>query len=287
MTTTRAFANVAAALLGLLACLPAHGAIITLQAGASGQPADIIEEAMLVQPNANDNFGGRVDFEAGVIGNGQVRTAPMRFNVDDPSLGLYAGGTPLFVAVHSVTLTLTTNAVQTNPANMDLRIAAGTDSQGDWVEGTGTSASLPDIFPEHDTGQVTYSERREGQGTGWVPNTDYHRLMGDGVLATVDTYPGINTTFNIPLAALPTESLGDLLNRWATGNNEGILINDVNRSGFARWGFHSSEAATVGLRPMLTIQYTLPEPTTMALLGMGGLALLRRRRQTRLRRSSA
>ena len=43
---------------------------------------------------------------------------------------------------------------------------------------------------------------------------------------------------------------------WAEGNNEGIYLNDVNRSGFARWFVHASESAATAKRPKLTIEYT-------------------------------
>jgi hypothetical protein len=59
----------------------ARAASVTLQAGAGGQSNEIIQEAMLVQESGNNNYGGRDNFEVGVLGNGRVRTTVMRFDV--------------------------------------------------------------------------------------------------------------------------------------------------------------------------------------------------------------
>ena len=263
----------------------APAATVVLQAGTGGQPADIIEEAMMVQPNPNDNFGGRGDFEAGEDWDPShwLRMSVMRFNVTDPSLGLYVGGTPQFYSINSITLTLTPTGGSDKPGNMDLRVAAGTESQGDWVEGTGISASVPNNPPNEDTGQVTYSERREGQSTPWSPS-GYTSGIGDGVLGGITgaSWPGAGVSFDISFSPLAGETLTDLVGRWATGNNEGVLINDVNRTDEARWAMFSSEYATIADRPALTIDYTpVPEPVTMgaialALASLGGY--VRRRR---------
>jgi len=272
----RVFSAVAVGLV-FMAFGSSQGAIVTLQAGAGGQPAEIIQEAMLIQPNPNDNFGGRGSFEAGEDWDPShwSRMSVMRFNVTDPSLGLYDGGTPQFYRINSITLSLTPTGVSENPGNMDLRVAAGTESQGDWVEGTGISASVPDVWPNEDTGQVTYSERREGQSTPWSPS-GYPGGTGDGVLGSISgaSWPGAGVRFGISFSPLPGETLTDLVDRWATGNNEGVLINDVNRTGEARWAMFSSEYGTIADRPALTIDYMpIPEPSTLAIWALGLLGL--------------
>jgi len=158
---------------------------------------------------------------------------------------------------------------------MDLRVAAGTESQGDWVEGTGISASAPNTPPNEDTGQVTYSERREGQGTAWSPS-GYPGGTGDGVLGSISgaNWPGVGNRFNISFSPLPGETLTDLVNRWVTGNNEGVLINDVNRTDETRWVMWSSECPTIDDRPALKIDYMpIPEPSTLAIWALGLLGL--------------
>jgi len=61
--------------------------------------------------------------------------------------------------------------------------------------------------------------------------------------------------------------------RW-TGNNEGVLINDVNRTDEARWVMWSSEYPTIADRPALTIDYMpIPEPCTLVIWALGLLGL--------------
>jgi hypothetical protein len=59
-------------------------------------------------------------------------------------------------------------------------------------------------------------------------------------------------------------------------NNGGLLelILTSPSSAFVRW--NSDDATTAGFRPLLEVSY-VPEPTATALLGLGGLVLLRRR----------
>ena len=82
-----------------LACLPMFVVATALSARAdvATLTGSQIEDAMLVQEEPNDNWGGRTNFEVGVIGNGRVRTTVMRFDVTDPSLGLFANGAPCHV----------------------------------------------------------------------------------------------------------------------------------------------------------------------------------------------
>lgn len=268
----------------LLTCLPifvvtgvvaAHADVVTLT-GAQ------IQDAMLVQESLNDNYGGRDNFEVGVLGNGQVRTTVMRFDVTDPSLGLYAGGVPQFTAINSITLTMTA-LTSTNGGNMSLRVAANQEAQGDWVEGTGTSAPSAG-----DAGNVTYSERQEGvAATAWSPDTNFTRGLGDGLLGTESVYPGDGNSFSIDFDPLAGETLDDLVSRWATGNNEGVLINDFDRTGFARWIIGSANNSDAALQPSLAIDFApvapVPEPSSIALwtllglIGAAGSVSVRRR----------
>lgn len=271
-TITLAFAI---AMLSLAALAPA--ATVTLQAGANGQSSEIIQESMLAQNFGNNNYGGRADFEVGVAGNGQVRTAVMRFDVLDPSLGLYAAGIPQFSSIDSISLTLTMTGQTINESisdNMDVRIAAGNETNGDWGEGTADAAAQ--------TGSVSYNKKVYNT-LNWSPDTNYTRSAGNGALATITTWPGLNNAVTVNFTAPGINglnSLTDLVASWATGNNEGILFNDINRSGFVRWFFSSSEASTVSARPMLTITYTVPTPAALpAGLGMMALAAMRRRRK--------
>jgi len=69
-----------------------------------------------------------------------------------------------------------------------------------------------------------------------------------------------------------------LVAQWYSGaldDNQGmVLFGDTSQTAGLYW---SSEHPTQELRPQLVIDYT-PEPATMSLLALGGLALIRRRR---------
>ncbi len=67
------------------------------------------------------------------------------------------------------------------------------------------------------------------------------------------------------------------LQAWSAGaaNNGWAFIGTTDNG----WDAYTSEFATVGSRPVLSGTFTpVPEPTTTALLGLGGLALILRRR---------
>lgn len=212
---------------------------IVLKAGADGLADHLVEEAMLVQDARSDNFGGRSNFEVGVLDHGKVRTTVMRFHVEDPALGLFdAAGKPLFSSIDGITLRLTHTSTWLAPESMDVRVALASDNYGDWAEGSGATAS-----DGGDADTVSYSHRR--LPTSWTWPTDYTRGTGDGLLATVATWPGNGGVAEIPFAAPSGRSFTDIVTSWASGLNRGVFINDTNRSVFARWVFHSSESTSL------------------------------------------
>jgi hypothetical protein len=59
-----------------------------------------------------------------------------------------------------------------------------------------------------------------------------------------------------------------------------ILIGDEGTGPNNFWRYASDDEAVSSRRPLLEIETAIPEPATMALLGIGGLMVLRRRRRT-------
>ena len=71
-----------------------------------------------------------------------------------------------------------------------------------------------------------------------------------------------------------TLDVTDIVNGWVTsGDNFGLFLTVPNDLGFAK--FHSMETTT-GLAPTIS---SVPEPATMALLSLGGLGMLIRRKR--------
>ena len=56
----------------------------------------------------------------------------------------------------------------------------------------------------------------------------------------------------------------------------GMLL--VSASSWTTAWLNDSETATIANRPLLTVDYTVPEPATMSLFGMAALAFFRRRK---------
>lgn len=107
------------------------------------------------------------------------------------------------------------------------------------------------------------------------PGVDYVATAIDTLTMDNTKVAGTQMTFNFSPAALAI--LADWIDN--PSNNAGFFLRqngplsdvELNRND----GIHSSEAATVALRPFLTL--ALPEPASAGLLGLGLMVLARRR----------
>ncbi len=132
-----------------------------------------------------------------------------------------------------------------------------------------SSPSVHQMLIGWDEGSVswdTYDTSAGGADGGMLPGVEYSSTADDGGGENLGN--GDVGTWDVT-AALAAWSAGGTNNGWA-------FIGTTNNG----WDAYTSEFGTVGSRPLLTIDFTpVPEPTTTALLGLGGLALIFRRRK--------
>lgn len=193
----------------------------------------------------------------------------------------------------TLTLTYTTNRVTSNRA-FDLRLLLVDSANAGWVEGDGGSAAGGESCWSH----LAYDTTPWQGGAGIGNNTN-----SSGVAAILDavtvytnaTVPNLDVvdggaTNTIGIGgqiAFTIDTVAGLaaLVSWTTGGlNAGFLLaTDELSTGTENLFFASSEHANSAWWPTLSITYTIPEPSTFALLGLGAVALLglaRRRKIT-------
>lgn len=234
-------------------CCASANAAITFQDGLNGYAgtADTwIASGVAVTDNTSD------ETDANYEGNTSLKVE------DDPSQsdgqGLIRfdsifGGGPNQIAlgstITSATLSMTTDT--TSNANVP------------------SSPSLHEMLISWDAGTVTwdtYDTSALGVGGGMLAGVEYTGTAVDG------------GGENLANGQVGTWDVTSSLQAWSAGgtNNGWAFIGNTNNG----WDARTSEFATAGSRPLLTIEFTpVPEPTTTALLGLGGLALIFRRRK--------
>jgi len=168
-----------------------------------------------------------------------------------------------------------------------------------WDEKTDTSSGpgkLPGLDGNPD--MCNFGFRMPGTGIPGIPwasggvddgfgNIDYYGPLPDGSdfvatpTDTVDVYGGWNegnfyfgwVEFNVTADVAAWYSGAATNNGWLMKGDEG-LDGDVGLV----WNFYSREdTSNPSLHPQLVVNYNIPEPMTMCLFGLGGLALIRRK----------
>ncbi|MCP5536460.1 MAG: DNRLRE domain-containing protein [Akkermansiaceae bacterium] len=256
-----------------------HAATIVFKEGANVVSSDGAiniatytgtEDTSVVQESPNNNYGGRTTILVGVLGAGKVRAGHVRFDVTSLA--------SQFVTIDSIKFRFYVET--TGGTSQSISYGAHKAVSGDWVEGTANGAGQ--------TGSATYNYQIHST-LGWASTggrgssdawPDQLLPVSSGGYGAAGTW--IEMTLDPsgydPSLDTPTE----LIQSWITdgAQNDGILMTYSNNVSNPQWQLASSEHATAAWRPELVIEYTaIPEPSSAALLGLGGLALIFRRRK--------
>lgn len=224
-------------------------------------------------------FGGNVSNYGGLDWMGAKESASTRslIRFDVSALGTVS-------AVNSVTLRLFQRTAEVTNLSLFLVSDAGANPNSNWEEGTDTGS-----YSNGWWNRTSWSYANRGLSDSWDGGAGGGTL--GTVLATVAATPGVvgaavDFTFTGSSAFLTS-----LLNQWATD-----AVTDWGRGAFAPpdtnvstpnagmlllgngTTFYTSEYATASLQPLLIVDY-VPEPATLSLLALGGVAALIRRRK--------
>ena len=119
-----------------------------------------------------------------------------------------------------------------------------------------------------DEGSVTwdtFDTSAGGADGGMLPGIEYNGTAVD------------DAAFGLANGETGVWDVTSSLQAWSAGgtNHGWMLFGDTNNG----WDAYTSEFATVGSRPLLTVEFTpIPEPSVALLGGLGLLGLMRRRR---------
>ncbi len=213
------------------------------------QVLNSVAETTLNESSVNNNMGGHATMHAGFTNGGTERRGLIQFDVS----GIPSGST-----ITSVTLQLTVPSGNTaNSPNFALHRMNTVWGEGNKSGNNGAAAGAGEAT-WNDSGFGAWATPGAGSGTDYVAAASANtNVLGLG-------------SYNWSSSGLSAD-----VQAWVDGtaNNGWILIETTSVSGTAR-RFSSNGA------PTLTVVYTpVPEPSSVALLGLGGIALILRRRK--------
>jgi len=227
---------------------PAASGVVTFQEGVDGYAGT--RDTTLFENAPDLNWGSTDRFEVGHTGSVANNQRHSLLGFDVTSLD------GQFQSIDSATLHLyKTTDNDDGSTTRTLGVYAIASANGDWQEDQATWNY-----------KVPTTQAWAGLPGLEMPTTDFDPILLD----TVDL-PGEGQAGWVSLS-LPTSLVTD----WVAGNNNGLMLvlTSTDPSGFHRADLASSEWATVTQRPMLEIQFTVPEPCSVlvwatVLLGLG------------------
>jgi hypothetical protein len=230
---------------------------------------------------AAQNFGNFNPISSGTNG-AFTQKSILRFNVSSLD-GLYT-------SIDSITLRVfyaDDSSLNTGTAMVTTNVHAITAANRAWTEGNSAGAAA--------VGESTWN-RRVHNTTNWAGSAGLSTAGSD-----YDSTVLSSSTIDLALANRPTPgtaidftftgdsvALTALIDSWMVDNadlsrdNPGLLLRDPTPTFNTlrnRFTASSTEDANAALHPQLIVNYTaIPEPSSMLLLGFGGLVMFRRRR---------
>lgn len=206
----------------------------------------------------------------------------MRF--DTSGFGALAGAT-----INSVTLNFVLSGTLL-AGGSNFQLAQLTSANSGWVEGTGsgpgdyTKGGATLQYLNKDAGSAA-SYSVPGTGTVWGGGGNFSNGAGfSGNAATVYTLTPPTITYN-PGEVLSFTLNNAIITNWLADGSLALAGLAIARTAVDGPVFNQnpllfySHNAGAGLGPTITIDYTVPEPGTVALLGLGGLTVLGLRRR--------
>ena len=233
-----------------------HGADLASSDGLFEVPGYLgVSDTSLVQEFSNYNYGARETLLVGVLGNGRVRDALLRFD-----LSAIAGE---YTSIEAMKLRLHVNAVTSTSTSMVMNVGLQQPGNAGWVEGT-TNYQLQ-------TGSACWNHARHntlpwlGAANGARTAADLQGLVGNTFVSNQTAPQG--SWIEIPLRAIAgnpqADTLTKIVNQWISNNgqdNAGLLLVYQSRSGYPQWLFSSSNQADPSLRPELVVEFTPAHP---------------------------
>lgn len=245
------------AILLLSGALNLHAAVTTLLPTADAQVRRTLDTG---GSRATTNYGTDPTFAAN-NGNG-VRVTFLRFDLSSIDTS----------TITSIKLDLTTQSTGADSFNV-----YGLISGESWIE-SGTGGITWNNAPGVNTGFAPTSSPASYGGT-LSQFMDTSALYGGGIVLSTFTAPNVGNTLNTAIDA----SSGEVFNFINADADKFITFVIAEQDGtgpdVSGVTWHSKEATNANFRPQLTIT-TVPEPSVVALGGLGLLALFRRRRQS-------